>query len=150
MKNKQKESENKSIREHSAGAVVYRLKPESKELEYLLICHRAGHWSFPKGHLEAGEDSIAAAIREVKEETSIEIDLDIKFHRESRYSTLRHGPKLVDFYLGRALNPEALKYQRAELKAARWLSFEKAIERLDFARDKEILKEAREYLKTLD
>jgi 8-oxo-dGTP pyrophosphatase MutT (NUDIX family) len=31
----------------------------------------AGHWDFPKGHIEKNENEMAAVLREVKEETGI-------------------------------------------------------------------------------
>jgi predicted NUDIX family NTP pyrophosphohydrolase len=33
-----------------------------------------GHWTIPKGEIEPGEDLLAAAIREVREETGIVVD----------------------------------------------------------------------------
>jgi 8-oxo-dGTP diphosphatase len=35
----------------------------------------AGYWSLPGGHIEPGETARAAAVREVKEETSVEAEL---------------------------------------------------------------------------
>jgi 8-oxo-dGTP pyrophosphatase MutT (NUDIX family) len=55
----------------SCGVIPWRLTPGG-EREYLLIQHNAGHWSFPKGHPEAGEDDLVAARRELAEETGIE------------------------------------------------------------------------------
>ena len=34
-----------------------------------------GFWSIPGGHIDEGEDPLAAAIREVKEETALDIEL---------------------------------------------------------------------------
>ena len=57
-------------REKSCGAVVYRYNNDV--LEVLLIRHRfGGHWSFPKGHVEEGENEFQTALREVKEETGL-------------------------------------------------------------------------------
>ena len=54
-------------KKHAAGAVVYRRTPEGPR--FLVIYDAYGHWTFPKGHLEADESSAAAARREVAEET---------------------------------------------------------------------------------
>ncbi len=39
--------------------------------EFLLVRQRQGHWSFPKGHPEAGETPLQAALRELNEECGI-------------------------------------------------------------------------------
>ena len=52
----------------SAGVILFR---PGKKREYLLLHYAAGHWDFPKGMLNKGEGSMAAALRELKEETSI-------------------------------------------------------------------------------
>ena len=60
------------IREKSCGALVYRKKQDKYEL--LLIKHRyGGHWSFPKGHVEQGENELQTALREIKEETGLDL-----------------------------------------------------------------------------
>ena len=40
----------------------------------LLIKHNSGHWDFPKGHVEGEESEVETAIREVKEETGLDIE----------------------------------------------------------------------------
>lgn len=41
------------------------------ELGRLLVMRRRGHWDLPKGKLDEGEDSAAAALREVREECGL-------------------------------------------------------------------------------
>jgi 8-oxo-dGTP pyrophosphatase MutT (NUDIX family) len=53
----------------SAGVVVVRDTPEGWRF---LLLRAFTHWDFPKGMVEAGEEALAAAIREVKEETLID------------------------------------------------------------------------------
>lgn len=60
--------------EKSVGAVIFRRDRDTTK--YLLIQYAAGHWEYPRGHQEKGEDEIMALRREVKEETGIE-DLKI-------------------------------------------------------------------------
>ena len=52
---------------YSAGVITY-IK-EGNTIEYLLLNYLGGHWDFPKGKLEAGENKLQAAIRELSEET---------------------------------------------------------------------------------
>ena len=58
-------------KELSSGIVVF--FRSKKSIEYLLLKHIQGHWSFPKGHIEEGETLEETAIRETFEETGIAI-----------------------------------------------------------------------------
>ena len=53
----------------SAGFLIV----DKENCEILLIKNKAGHWDFPKGHIEEGENIKEAATRELQEETGIEI-----------------------------------------------------------------------------
>ena len=57
-------------KEKSCGAVIF-----NNEDKVLIVKHNAGHWDFPKGHMEAGETEKQTALREVKEETKIDIHI---------------------------------------------------------------------------
>src|SRR5213592_1976776 len=61
----------------SAGLLMYRVREGQPEV---FLAHPGGpffknkddgHWSIPKGEVEPGEDLLAAAIREFKEETGV-------------------------------------------------------------------------------
>ncbi len=52
----------------SAGVIVIR-REENKKWYLLLRAYR--NWDFPKGMVEAGEEPLLGAIREVEEETSL-------------------------------------------------------------------------------
>lgn len=58
---------------HAAGCVVFATIAGQRCV--LLILDQYGKWTFPKGHLEAGETAAEAASREVYEETGIHGDL---------------------------------------------------------------------------
>ena len=65
----------------SCGVIVRRAAGE------LLLCHATGrnYWDIPKGVRDDGETSIAAALRELREETGIELEdvhlQDLGVHR---------------------------------------------------------------------
>lgn len=74
----------------STGLLLYRIKNKNPEV---FLVHpggpywfkkEMGAWSIPKGEIEEGEDPFLAAIREMKEETGITIDIpQEKFFRLS-------------------------------------------------------------------
>ncbi len=55
----------------SAGFIIF------KDKKILLLKSKKKHFDFPKGHVEPGEEIFQAAIRELKEETNIDME-DIK------------------------------------------------------------------------
>ena len=60
--------------EKSCGGLIYR--EHDGETQLLLLKHRCGgHWSFPKGHMEAGETEMETALREIREETGLRVFL---------------------------------------------------------------------------
>lgn len=49
----------------AAGGIV------ENELGEVLLIYRRERWDLPKGHIDAGEDALSAAIREIAEETGV-------------------------------------------------------------------------------
>jgi 8-oxo-dGTP pyrophosphatase MutT (NUDIX family) len=82
----------------SAGVVVVR--DTDSGWRYLLL-RAFTHWDFPKGMVEPGEEPLAAAIREVREETLIE---DLRF--EWGHEFIETGPysrgKVARYYIARS------------------------------------------------
>ena len=67
MKNSTPKPKKKKVKvEISAGGVVF--KKEDNKLKFLLILDGYGRWALPKGHIEKGESTKTAALREVSEE----------------------------------------------------------------------------------
>ncbi len=56
-------------KEKSCGAVVF--TRDYGEVRYVLVEQRSGNYSFPKGHVEAGETEEQTALREIWEETGL-------------------------------------------------------------------------------
>ncbi len=66
---KRRASDERVARELSAGGVVFRRGVHG--IEFALMKDSYGKWTFPKGHVEAGEDIEEAAARETLEELGL-------------------------------------------------------------------------------
>lgn len=136
------------IEERSAGVLLFR---ENGKREYLLLHYPAGHWDYPKGHVEEGETGKETALRELAEETGVErevLDLVDGFRRTIDYIYRKNDElahKEVIYLLGKT-EKEKIVLSR-EHQDYDWLPYEEAMERLTYRNAKEILKKAREYLK---
>jgi len=125
--------------ERSAGAIVYTL--ENGEPSYLLIENHDGDWGFPKGHLEQDETSFEAALREIKEEVGLEVDIDQGFHKTAEYVLPNGNDKTVCYYLAFYEKKELIR-QESEIKSTASLPYAEALARLTYPDMKDILKEA--------
>ena len=113
----------------SAGVVVVRR--EGDDWLYLLL-RAFNHWDFPKGMVEEGEEPLAAAIREVREESTIE-DLDFAWGSNSTQTGPYSAGKVARYYLAETrrsdvslpINP---LIGRAEHSEYRWVDFDEALE----------------------
>jgi len=121
----------------AAGAVVLRKGR-------VLLVHRPAYddWSFPKGKLNRGETSAAAAAREVGEETGLRIRLGVPLARQSYPNGSR--TKIVDYWVGRVVGDHDVSgyLVNREIDDVRWVTVEKAAKRLSYRRDRETLAEA--------
>jgi len=117
--------------------------------EFLLIQHHAGHWGFPKGHADPGEDALQTACREFAEETGIADYLvldNVAFSEQ--YAFTRDGQrfdKTVMYYPALVTSP-TVSCQTEEIQNYAWLEFEPAIARLSFEGAKRVLTEVHQYL----
>jgi len=87
--------------ERSAGAVVYVV--DSHDILYLLLHGRYG-WDFPHGIVHLHETDVAAALREILEETGLKVDLIPSFKEEIRYRYSKRGRTIyreVVYFLAR-------------------------------------------------
>ncbi len=111
----------------SAGAVVFRRTERGVRL---LLLRAYKNWDFPKGLADAGEDLLAAARREVKEETGI-AELDFPFGDEHK-ETLPYGNnKVARYYLAETEQhaielPVSPELGRPEHHEFRWATFDEA------------------------
>lgn len=106
----------------------------------LMVKHKTGnHWDFPKGHIEINETKEETAIREVKEETGIEINIVSNKEYKNTYKPKINVQKEVIFFEAEKVGGD-LKIQEEEVTDVEWLDFTKAIERLTFEKSKDLFK----------
>lgn len=133
------------IHEKSCGAIVYRRFHGN--IEILLIKHiNSGHWSFPKGHVENSETEIETAIREIKEETNIDVIIDPTFRETVTYSPKRDTIKIVVYFLAKAKNVN-FSPQEDEIAEVRWVDMAYATRLLTYENDKTIVAKAKNAIK---
>jgi len=109
----------------AAGGIVVRDGPEP--LIALVQRRKDKAWVLPKGKLKRTESAIAAARREVMEETGHSVFVH-EFIGVMTYE-VRRKPKLVQFWRMQAAAETGRKLTD-EIKAVQWLPLEEAIEEL--------------------
>lgn len=140
----EKEAIDDMKREKSCGALVVRKNGENFDL--VLLRHRfGGHWSFPKGHVEAGESERQTALREVREETGLAIRLLDGFRESVEYFPKPGVKKQVVYFLGEALGDELVP-QEEEISELIWTPLLEAAGLVTFANDKRLIRLAKRRL----
>ena len=109
----------------------------------LLIQQSKGHWGFPKGHVEEGETEEQTAIRETKEETNIDVEVDTQRRFEDEYLTDKGTIKRVVYFIAKKIGGKE-ELQAEEVKTIQWLTFKEAFETINYDNTKNILKMAME------
>ena len=114
-----------SMYHKSCGVIPWRRK--NGDLQVLILKQRgyaAFRWSFPKGHMEAGETEQDTALREMREECGLTAQLHPDFRETMRYTINGWMPKEVVLFLGEAQGEPRL--QASEIETYRWASLREA------------------------
>ena len=129
----------------SAGGVVYRQVDDRIEI---ILCGRDvdGTWGLPKGRVDTGESLEETALREVREETGLEVQLVEKIGVIDYWFSLPDTGirchKYVHHYLmmvtGGNISDHDWEYDRVE-----WFPVEKSLRTLTHKNEVEILARAR-------
>lgn len=131
--------------EKSCGAIVYHVSIAST-IRFLLLRHRhGGQWSFPKGHVEAGETEVQTALREVLEETGLTINLMDEFRHSVNYFPKPGVRKQVVYFLAETVNDKFIR-QESEISEIRWMKPKDALRSVTFGNDRELIIKAINYL----
>ena len=120
-------------KEKSCGAVIF------DHDKVLLIKQSNDDWGFPKGHVEGDETEMETSIREVKEETNIDIEVFIDKKYTISYEISESILKEVVYFVAKPLTNELL-IQPNEILDAKWLDFNSAIKTITHDRVRNVLK----------
>src|SRR5438128_7937775 len=131
----------------SAGGVAFRKRDERIEVA-LISVGDDNRWQLPKGLVEKGESTEAAAVREVREEAGIATEVVARIDKvEYWYFWKEEGKrvryhKFVYFYLLRYKSGDVADHDH-EVREARWVEINEAIKTLAFDSEKKIVEKAK-------
>jgi 8-oxo-dGTP diphosphatase len=127
----------------AAGGVVWRRRGKGGVEVALVHRPRYDDWSLPKGKLDKGETWEAAAMREVEEEIGMRCELGQEL-APIGYTDHKGRSKVVRYWLMEAA--EGAFVPSDEVDELRWLAPRKAMGRLSYPRDRDVLNDALETL----
>ena len=120
----------------AAGGLVWRQSASGPEV---VLVHRPRYddWSFPKGKMEAGETWSETALREVQEETGLDVMLD-DFAGSFSY-LVRKRVKVVLFW-NMKIGQRSTFVANDEVDQLKWLSVDQALTLLPYAYEQDLLR----------
>ena len=127
----------------SAGGVAFRERGDQIEVALISVGEDA-RWQLPKGLVDKGESTEAAAAREVREEAGINTEVIARIDKvEYWYLWNEEGRriryhKFVYFYLLRYKSGDVRDHDD-EVNEARWVAIDDAMNMLAFDNEKKIL-----------
>ena len=120
--------------EKSCGCIVI------NNNKVLLVRQNKGHWEFPKGHVEENETEMETAIREVKEETNLDVEIVSDKRYVIEYVTDKGRDKQAIYFIAKLVSGDLMR-QECEIQSLGWFDFEEALETLTYDNSKNLLKE---------
>ncbi|MFO7894910.1 MAG: NUDIX hydrolase [Longimicrobiales bacterium] len=131
--------------ETSAGGVVYRR--DDSGVHFLLIRDPYENWGLPKGHVESGESVEETALREVQEETGIEV-LQVREPLGTIDWFFREGPDLIHkychFFLMETSTARTVPQLDEGITDCIWLPLDEALKTLTYDNARAVLEMAGE------
>jgi 8-oxo-dGTP pyrophosphatase MutT (NUDIX family) len=136
----------RNARATSAGGVVHRSVDGVTEI---LLVHRRRPvlWALPKGTPNAGETLAETALREVREETGVEVEIEEPLG-EITYFFVRDRirfRKTVHFFLMRPVGGSIDEHDH-EFDEVRWTPIDEALRLMNYATEREVVERATDRL----
>ena len=140
----------RTARATSAGGVVHRSSDGRREI---VILHRRSPvlWALPKGTPDAGETLEETALRETREETGLDVEIESPIS-SIRYFFVRGSTrfhKTVHFFLMRPLGG-ALELHDREFDDVRWAEVPEALALLTHATERSVVERAVKLIEGVD
>jgi|SRR5579884_1598956 len=116
-----------------------------KPRKYLITLSKSNRWVFSKGHALIGENEVAAAKRELKEETGVVVENiipGISLNQDYTFKLWEFLPinKKVVFFVGQAKNM-TVTVDHKEVKDFKWVTLDEGLKMLTFENSKKVLTE---------
>ena len=132
----------RTARATSAGGVVHR---SFEGRTQVALVHRRAPvlWALPKGTPDSGETIEETALRETREETGLEVEIEAQL-RSIRYFFVRGTTrfhKTVHFFLMRPIGG-SLDAHDAEFDEVRWMDLPEALAVMSHATERSVVEEA--------
>lgn len=140
--------------EKSCGAIIYKI--ENYVRKYLIIRgtgNYRGDCGFPKGHMEEGETEQDTAIREVKEETGLDIVPLNGFRTVDEHTLAREGRpnnRKTNIYFLAECPDQDFVMQKSEVSEIVWVDYDEAMKSIQYEESRRELTEAEQYLRKMN
>lgn len=132
----------RNARATSAGGVVHR--SEGERVEVLLVHRRSPWlWALPKGTPDSGESIEETALRETREETGIQVEIESPLGSISYFfvrDRIRFH-KTVHFFMMRPVGGSIDQHDH-EFDEVRWFQLEEALEIMSYPTEREVVERA--------
>ena len=133
----------------SAGGIVYR------ERSFLMLKKKNGDWVLPKGRIEINETIEETAIREVKEETNIDVIIEdyigsTSFSFSNYWTKYVVINKKVSWYLMKAVSFVIKPLEDEGFIEAKFIDIDNAVDLARYDDEKKVIKNALRALKFIE
>lgn len=129
--------------EYSSGAVVYTIINGKRK--YVIITNMKGIYGFPKGHIEKGETEKETALREIKEEINLDVNMIDGFKATETIKKGEQRIKHITYFIA-TYNNQEFKAQEGEVSDIKLMEYDEAIKLFQFDSRTEVLRQAEDFL----
>ena len=132
--------------EKSCGAVILHRDKKTNEIKILMVRNHNGRfYSFPKGHIELWEKEKETAVREIKEETNLDVEILDGFREISDYCPFGKIRKRVVFFLA-TTKSDRITIQESEIDSYTWIPINGTKSSLNYDNDTRVIEKVKKYL----